>query len=250
MSTDRTIVPDHAIGHPPYRTNVNVRTLFVLLLAAALALSLAPTAAAGPTGHGAEAGPPGQETADVLAFADLEVVSEDTARLVRGADSLHTRTSTRDLDHGHVITLWWVIFNNPEACTGEGCGEADLFDGPDGPTGVEPSCMYADGSIVGGNGHARFIDRLTVGESRDSCIDFFVDLVPGLEGEDHGLTNPEGAEIHLVVRSHGPRIPGQVAEQRGTFAGGCEHFLEAGATHELEPSECSDLQFAVFPAGS
>lgn len=245
MSTDRTIVPDHAIGHAPYRRNVNVRTLFVVLLAAALALSLTPTATAGPPGQGAAAGPPGQETADVLAFADLEVVSEDTARLVRGTDSLRTRTNTRDLDHGHVITLWWVIFNNPDECAGEGCGEADLFN-----PAVEPSCVYAEGSIVGGNGHARFIDRLTVGEHRDSCIDFFVDLVPGLEGEDHGLTNPQGAEVHLVLRSHGPRIPGQVAEQRTTFAGGCEFFLDPGATHELEPGQCSDLQFAVFPAGS
>jgi len=91
---------------------------------------------------------------------------------------------------------------------------------------------------------------LTVGEHRDSCIDFFVDLVPRLEGEDHGLTNPQGAEVHLVLRSHGPRIPGQVAEQRTTFAGGCEFFLDPGATHELEPGQCSDLQFAVFPAGS
>ena len=197
-------------------------------------------------------GPPGQETADVLTFAEFEPVDGATARLTRGADTLATRTDTRDLDHRHVMTLWWIVFNNPEYCEhGEGdaaCGEGDLFDGPDGPTGVEPSCVYADGSLVGGNGHARFADRLAVGEVRDSCIDFFVDLVPGLGGADHGLTNPEGAEVHLVVRSHGPRIPGLVAEQRSTFAGGCEDFLDAGATDVLEPGECSDLQVAVFPA--
>ena len=197
-------------------------------------------------------GPPDQETAEVLTFAELEPVEDATARLTRGDDTLFTRTDTRELDHRHVMTLWWVIFNHPEYCAhGEGdlaCGEGDLFDAPDGPTGVEPSCIYADGSLVGGNGHARFADRLTVGESRDSCIDFFVDLVPDLQGADHGLTNPEGAEVHLVVRSHGPRIPGQVAEQRSTFAGGCEEFLDAGATHVLDPGQCSDLQLALFPA--
>ena len=200
----------------------------------------------------AAGGPPDQETTDVLTFADGEAVDGATARLTRSAEALATRTDTRDLDHRHVMTLWWVVFNHPEHCEhGEGdvsCGEGDLFEGSEGPTGVEPSCMYADGSLVGGNGHARFADRLAVGEARDSCIDFFVDLVPDLQGADHGLTNPEGAEVHLVVRSHGPRIPGKVAEQRSTFAGGCEDFLEAGATRELAPGECSDLQFAVFTA--
>ena len=38
-----------------------------------------------------------------------------------------------------------------------------------------------------------------------------------------GLTNPEGAEIHLVLRYHGPKIQGHVDEQIHTFAGGCSH---------------------------
>lgn len=196
-------------------------------------------------------GPPEYGSAALLTFAGFEPVEGATARLVRSDDALLTRTDTRELDHGHVMTLWWVVFNHPEHCQhGDGevaCGEGDLFDGPDGPTGVEPSCGYADGSLVGGNGHARFTDRLAIGDERDSCIDFFVAAVDGLEGRDHGLTNPEGAEVHLVVRSHGPRIPGEVAAQRSTFDGGCEEFLEAGATHELEPGQCSDLQVAVLP---
>lgn len=241
MYPNRARVPRGARPQGPDPKPATVRPIVVTLLVLGLALGLTATAVA--------AGPPGQQTTDVYAFADTEQVDGATARLVRGAESLHTRTDTRDLDRGHVITLWWVIFNNPEECAGEACGEADLFDGPDGPTGVEPSCVYADGSIVGGNGHARFIDRLAVGETRDSCIDFFVDAVPELEGEDHGLTNPNGAEVHLVVRSHGPRIPGQVAEQRSTFAGGCVDLLDAGATHVLDRGECSDLQFAVFSAG-
>jgi hypothetical protein len=223
--------------------HTDARAVIVILLAIGLGLGLATTAAA--------AGPPEQRTTDVFTFAEGDAVDGATARLIHGSDSLYTRTDTRDLDHGHVLTLWWIVFNHPEHCEhGQGelaCGELDLFDGPDGPTGVEPACVYADGSLVGGNGHARFTDRLTVGEARDSCIDFFVDAVPQLEGQDHGLTNPEGAEVHLVVRSHGPRIPGQVGEQRSTFAGGCEEFLGAGAEHELEPGQCSDLQFAGFP---
>ena len=239
--TDQADDREHERGH--LHAGLRARPLVVFLLTVVLALGLATTATAG--------GPPGQESGDVLRFADLAPVDGATARLVRGADTLSTRTETRELDHGHVQTLWWVVFNNPEECEhGQGpvaCGELDLFDGPDGPTGVEPSCVYADGSLVGGNGHARFADQLRVGEVRDSCIDFFVDLEPGLEGEDHGLTDPQGAEVHLVVRSHGPRIPGEVDQQLRTFAGGCEEFLPAGAPDQLDPGQCTDLQFAVFP---
>jgi hypothetical protein len=232
---------------------------FVLLATVALLIGCEPQLSAlenDETIHGAETPLAGQggelravesSTVDVLSFVDMEVVDGAAARLVRSANAVQTRTNTAELDHHHVMTLWWVIFNNPEYCQGEACGEADLFDGPDGPTNVQPSCIYADGSIVGGNGHARFQDRLKVGETRDSCIDFFVDLDPDLEGRDYGLQNPEGAEIHLVVRSHGPLIPGLVKDQRSTFAGGCEYFLPPGR-EDLQEGQCSDLQFAVFPA--
>lgn len=245
MSMNATqVATTHGERRGPVRTRTTARTLLASLVALGLAVGLAPAAAG--------SGPPAQETSDVLGFADGQPVEGATARLVRGADTLATRTDTRGLDHGHVVTLWWVVFNHPEHCehgeAGMACGEGDLFAGPAGPTGVEPSCVFADGAVVGGNGHARFADRLAVGEARDSCIDFFVDLVDDLKGADYGLTNPAGAEVHLVVRSHGPRIPGEVDEQRSTFDGGCEAFLAPGATHQLEPRECSDLQFALFPA--
>jgi hypothetical protein len=237
-----------------------------LLLAFTVTLALTASACDSPHTLESEAGPTVSQdgsppalhlsgvtaaTSDVYRFADMEGVAGARAELLRTPDALRTRTHTAELDHGHVITLWWVIFNHPEHCehgaAGMSCGEGDLFDGPTGPTGVEPSCVYADGSVVGGNGRARFQDRITVGDSpRDSCIDFFVEQVPELQGTDHGLTNPRGAEVHLVLRSHGPRIPGLVFEQRRTFAGGCLEFLEPGATHELEPGQCSDLQFALF----
>lgn len=171
-------------------------------------------------------------TSPVRAFSTGDEVG--TSRLVRTDDAIATKTQTTELVLGHVTTLWWVIFNNPGECDGD-CGEADLFD-----PNVEASCPYADGSIVDGNGHIRFHDRLPVGEARNSCLEFF-------GAKDHGLLNPEGAEIHVVVRSHGPLIPGMVPEMRSTFAGGCEHFLDAGTVPE-EAGECADQQFAVHPS--
>lgn len=247
MSAD-PVPTTHAASQAPRRLQSHGKALLVALLAVGLALGLALAATAGGS-------PPEPEETQVLTFPaeedeDPETVEGATARLVRGDDTLSTRTDTRELDAGHVMTLWWVIFNNPEACTDgddpAACGEGDLFN--DANEAVKPSCVYADGSIVGGNGHARFSDRLAKGETRNSCIDFFVEKVDDLEGEDHGLIDPAGAEVHLVVRSHGPRMPGKVDEQRSTFAGGCEHMLDQGA-QDLEAGECSDLQFAVFPAG-
>lgn len=207
-------------------------------------------AAEQPGSHGL--GVPAEATAALLWFSDGTEVEGAQTRLLRTSDAIRTRTHTAGLPQHHVTTLWWVIFNNPEHCEhGEGgaeCGAADLFDGPGGPTGVEPSCLFGGGSIVDGNGQARFHNRLGVGETRDSCIDFFVAAVNELEGQDHGLTNPEGAEVHLVVRSHGPMLPGQVQNQRSSFAGGCQEFLGAGEGPELVPGQCSDLQFAVFLA--
>jgi hypothetical protein len=232
--------------------------LLTFMVAAAACADNAPLAPAADLEAEAAAQPAkqgvGAETSAALFwFADGTQVEGARAGLLRTSNALRARTHTTGLDHRHVMTLWWVIFNHPEHCQhGAGdvkCGELDLFDGPHGPTGVEPSCVYADGSIVGGNGGARFHDRLRIGGTRDSCIDFFVDAVPELQGQDHGLTNPQGAEVHLVVRSHGPILPGQVPEQRGTFAGGCEEFLAPGEA-DLEPGQCSDLQFALFPAGS
>lgn len=179
-----------------------------------------------------------QSIEPVLTFGAMEEVG--TSRLVRSADAITTRTNTSALVPRHVTTLWWVIFNNPEECSDGTCGADDLFE----PTDAKPSCPYADGSIVGGNGDARYQDRLTVGEDRNSCIEFLVGANEELEGEDHGLLNPEGAEIHVVVRSHGPLIPGKVPEMRSTFAGACEDFLEAGTVPD-EQGECADLQFAV-----
>ncbi len=240
---------------------MNLRMLFVLLLPAVLIACdgndpLQPAAGAGEAltaekGTAMNLGVPAETRAEVIRFSDMEVVEGARAGLLREADAVRTRTHTTELPHRDVVTLWWVIFNNPEECEhGAGqmaCGEMDLFDGPDGPTGVEPSCVYADGSIVGKNRTARYHDRLTMGEVRDSCIDHFVGAFEEVEGKDYGLTNPAGAEIHLVMRSHGPLIPGRVPEQRSTFAGGCEEFLPPGV-EELAPGECSDLQFAVFLA--
>jgi hypothetical protein len=58
-----------------------------------------------------------------------------------------------------------------------------------------------------------------------------------------GLMDARKAEIHFVIRSHGPLIPGIIHEQISTFNAGCGGFPPELGTPG--PNTCEDLQFAV-----
>ncbi len=51
-----------------------------------------------------------------------------------------------------------------------------------------------------------------------------------------GLLDAETAEIHLVVRTHGPRVEAVFADQVSTFGGGCE---------PMDAAPCDDVQFTI-----
>jgi hypothetical protein len=191
-------------------------------------------------------GPPGQVTAPVVdlppgLIGTPVVIDGATARLQRLEDGLATRTDTRELTPGHVVTLWWVVFNNPGECATSPCGLDDLFD-----EDVEAACLAADGAVVTGTGAASFSDRLGVGEGRDSCL-------PHFGGADHGLLDPQGAEVHLMVHDHGPGQPGLMPVMRSTFDGGCDfgdsdYPLGTFGVPPVEVGQCATIQAAIFLA--
>ncbi len=167
----------------------------------------------------------------VFRFSDGAAVGAAAARLVTNDAGATISVRTAELA-AEPHTVWWVVFNHPEHCAdafapGFQCGPGDLpFNGGDAK--VQFSLLYAAGNVVGNSGHAGFGGRLRTGDTTDVVMD----LGPG-------LVNPRGAEIHLVIRTHGPTIPHMVEQQIHTFNGGCE----AG-----EPNEglCQDVQFAAF----
>lgn len=181
------------------------------------------------------------QNSDVRWFADGEVVEGASASLLRNPSGVRMTIKTNDLTAGDTFTIWWVIFNNPDECenpVGEltECSEPDLFNPATGP-----SILYAAGNIVGGNGKSNFGGALQVNDI-DGCQ-------PPWDGLDlcgDGLEDPYDAEIHLVVRTHGPKVPGMVDEQINTFAGACTPESSFGAGDG--PNECADLQFAAFLA--
>ena len=112
---------------------------------------------------------------------------------------------TSDLERGDAHTVWAVVFNHPERCDGP-CDAADLSNPDVGGASVRLTGRVAPAP------RATFAGELRTGDS---------------------LTNPHGAEIHLIVRTHGPVIRGLRREQITTLNGGCP------------PNTCANVQLAV-----
>ncbi len=144
-------------------------------------------------------------------------IHNSLATLHRTEDGVELKLDTK-LPEG-AYTTWWVIFNDPEFCV-DGCDAGDL-EIPE----VNASLFWATGEVVGDNGMGSFSAQLLEGELPQGS-----DQV--VFGE--GLVDSFSAEIHPIVRSHGPVDPEQVEEQLTTFNGGCP------------PEGCKDVQFAVF----
>jgi hypothetical protein len=172
----------------------------------------------------------------VWTFATLAEVG--SSRLVRNDNGVSFNLRTSMLERGTAATLWIVIFNSPENCVGD-CDEPDLFN-----PATNADVLYAAGHVIGGSGKATFAGSRRVADNSGSVF-----AALGLPAP--GLVDARTAEIHLVVRTHGPKIRGMVSEMIRTFNGGCQHPgpafpdplpPELGAPG---PNTCVDVQFAV-----
>ncbi|WP_297762614.1 hypothetical protein [uncultured Muriicola sp.] len=144
--------------------------------------------------------------------------------------------------HPGAYTIWWVIWNNPQDCATPGeCNEGDFAT----PVEVEVEVMYAGGHVVGKNGKGNFSAHLKAGDDSPESMNesFGFPSVGGLT-----VGNTFGAEVHVVLRTHGPVVPGLVNEQISTYRGGCdEPFLYAPFTvYPNAIGECADIAAAVF----
>lgn len=191
-----------------------------------------------------------QQVSDVYWFVEPPEepfeVEGAKATLLRTRNNVRMTIKTSDLDPHGTYTVWWVIFNNPEECA-NGCGMPDLFNDD-----VGGSVLYAAGHVIDGNGKGNFAGSLRKGDLRgcqppwDAFDLTFVNGAGEMDLCREGLVDPEGAEIHLVVRTHGERVPGMVNDQINTFAGGCTADSSFGAGLEEGGNDCADQQFAVF----
>ena len=173
-------------------------------------------------------------------FVDMEWFGSNegpvlgASTLKRYDDHVDFSIHTTGLEPGHAYTVWLVIFNNPDACSDE-CNEDDLPPGaPGARTGddepdpaVAASNLWAAGTLVGADGTASIFGHVEAG------------IPPGMVVFGPGLEDPMGAEIHMVVRSHGRALVGNVAEQISTTQGLC-------TVTKPDPSSnlCLDVQIA------
>jgi hypothetical protein len=164
----------------------------------------------------------------VQRIIDGSVVGGAFSQLVRGHDSIRMHVSTADLDAGAAYTVWWVIFNNPEHCL-DGCGLDDIMN-PDRRAATQVAVGFAAGHVVSQKGTGNFSARLAVGDL--SGFGDGLDVTPP-PPFGPGLLDPMGAEVHLVIRTHGRQIPTLVDDQISSFEGGCG----------INP--CVDKQFSV-----
>jgi hypothetical protein len=171
--------------------------------------------------------------------ADGSDVQGSAVTLSRGDSVVWIRVNTTRLPPG-TYTTWWVVFNNPSAC-GEVCNMAD-FPQNGGNPDVMASVLYATGGVVGSNGVGYFTAHLEEG----------VLLTPGSQHRfGPGLLDAEAAEIHFVIKFHGPPAsdPTLLEKQITTFWGGCS----GGPGQAPDPVEadrlfpCYDPQAAGLP---
>ena len=139
--------------------------------------------------------------------------------------------SATGLSANGAYSWWWVVFNHPEFCV-DGCGLDDLPVGAtpisNGDPRVQASLLWGTGFVADGTGAAEVTAHLDRSKP------------PGEVRFGPGLRRPRRADIHIALRSHGPAVAGEVADQIGRFDGGC-------TPEEIAAMMCpnANVQFAV-----
>lgn len=174
-------------------------------------------------------------TADVINPILQEVTG--TSVLRRTKKGLTVNYKTDALIPGHTYTMWWVIFNNPEACATTPCTMSDFMNAAE----VQPVLIYGAGHLVGESGKGNFSSHLKVGDDTGSINELLG--LPEVEGllED----NTFSAEVHMIIRSHGPAIPGLIDEQIRVFTGGCSVDFDPFTEIPDEEGECGDVEVSI-----
>lgn len=168
---------------------------------------------------------------------------EGTATLVRTNNSISMTMKTTvsgqlfdlpigtplaaDWEVGDATTSWFVVFNNPSGCTAP-CGEDDVIAALFGDNPAEVGIHHAAGRVAGSSSYNSG-GSLRVGDMSG--------VVGGGTLPFLALTNPMGAEVHIVNRSHGPASAltgGDLGYALNSLDGGCDINI------------CGDAQAAIF----
>jgi hypothetical protein len=161
------------------------------------------------------------QVSNAIVFGTGEVVP-GAGTLLREPNAVELRAELSGLDANAAYTMWWIIFNNPGECTTGGelaaCGEGDLNPDRDGE-GVNPvdrGVRHVAGFITGMAGTANVRSRLRMGAHPTG---------PAVAGFGQ-LNDTVGAEVHIVIQTHGSPLVGSVADQMTTPGAACNTVCE------------------------
>ena len=160
----------------------------------------------------------------VFVIGTTTVIPQAGASLSRNNEGVLGTISTSGLTPGHVITLWWAIYNNPEFCANPVCAPPD-FNNP----AVNGSLQFGGGTLADAGGRVSFTGYLAEG---DNTGFYSHPMFPNLPNPSPGIVNTKKAQIHLAVRTHGLPNPDPVIyqQQLTSFPGGCSVAMPPCAT--------------------
>lgn len=160
--------------------------------------------------------------------------------LVRTRKGIYHSLKANQLTPGHIVTVWAVIFNQPGNCDTypEACQGSDLSN-PD----VLGDAVYTAGGQVKPNGTIQLRAFLREGDASGSMAHEVSTAFPPT-----GLLDVDDAEIHFVIRDHGPAIPGLEYEQASSFAGGCSVSFPPFSAFPVQEGECGNIFAAIHLA--
>lgn len=205
---------------------MNRRILIVVCCIGVLTLALAGTVSS----QNNDSGNVKTTISPVHSLATSTIVPAAGASLSRNNAGVFANISSSGLTPGHVITCWWVIYNNPEFCVNTSCVPGDLNN-----PAVNGSLQFGGGTIADLGGRVSFSGYLAVGDNSGFYLN---PMFPNMPNPSPGIVSAKGAQIHLALRSHGlPNANDAILHQQLTsFPGGCDVASPA----------CATLQFAPF----
>lgn len=214
------------------------RIPFTLALVAASTLVIASMASKA-RAAGADAKVYEKEVETHPSQGDVRAIKGSKATLVTTEDGFFANLDTHELIPGNVYTLWLVAINEPGACETSPCKPPDVLERT---ADTKADVGYGDG-IIAESEQGRFSSYQPMGELRSGWF-------------GNGLQKPQAAEIHLVVRDHGPLLPDMAATMVNTHRGGCTdetvpEALPAPAHTDGEPgpNACRNVQDVIFVQG-
>jgi hypothetical protein len=169
--------------------------------------------------HAATDRVPAISSQPVISVSDGSPVYGAGSIVIREKNSVFASIHSTGLAPGTAVSGWLVVINSPRNCSIRPCSEADA-----GDPATQSAAFNFGGRVVGVDGAVDLAEWRAAGDTTNALF-------------GPGLLNSSGAEVQMVLRSHGPAStdPAILQQQLTTFFGGCP------------PNACTSLQISVHP---